>query len=530
MAAGSVSISAELFWQRVRNLYSGWNQGKGAGWAETRSICLLVAQPTSDTAPLKANTVSLWFTGYELTDTVFFFTTERVHILSSQKKVDMFKAIAEDPHKPEALSLELHVRPLPQASWGESVDAFRALLQAPEAQPVGMLLADRPHEASKFSLHWNAELAAGGLLQEVEVVAGWARLLAVKSVAEVADLKLAASIANGIMSKLLLPTIEKTFTNGDSKTHADMARTVEEILATPAKISRKLDPDLVESTNTTFIQSGAGLSFLQTPGSDNTQLSYDIIFASLGAKYSTQSCAISRTVLIDAPEQARPIYQTVLAAQQAAEAALLPGQSASSVRKAVLERLAQSPHPHLAEYLISDCGSAIGITVNDPSFLLDDTNQLPLEPSMTFHLRIGFSALAPDLKHPVSGNPLAVLISDTVIVPATASEKPLKLTTVPTDWQSISWETEEAKEEPKAKAKAKRAKQLHDESDEEIARQYQPGNDSDDQNLSGPALRRRQRDTTAAQRAEFDERYRLQQEDLAKNKLKELRLKYTGSG
>ena len=68
-------------------------------------------------------------------------------------------------------------------------------------------------------------------------------------------------------------------------------------------------------------------------------MQYDVILCSLGTRYSMYCATCARTYLVDPSKQQEQEYGALLAAQQAALQALIPGVPLSSVHQAVVGTL-----------------------------------------------------------------------------------------------------------------------------------------------------------------------------------------------
>ncbi|GFH23153.1 uncharacterized protein HaLaN_20721, partial [Haematococcus lacustris] len=84
--AGGVSVDAVTFGKRLKQLYAQWQETNTAAWGGARAILVSVGAASEDLRYLKSLALHLWLFGYELPDTVLVFTSNELHVLSSQKK------------------------------------------------------------------------------------------------------------------------------------------------------------------------------------------------------------------------------------------------------------------------------------------------------------------------------------------------------------------------------------------------------------------------------------------------------------
>lgn len=111
----------------------------------------------------------------------------------------------------------------------------------------------------------------------------------------------------------------------------------EEAITEPTKIGVKLKAANVDIAYPPIFQSGGKYDLKLSAASDDSPLHDGVILVSLGTRYSSYCASIARTYLIDPTKQQELEYAALLAAQEAAIAALKEGATATSVMEAAVQ-------------------------------------------------------------------------------------------------------------------------------------------------------------------------------------------------
>lgn len=135
----------------------------------------------------------------------------------------------------------------------------------------------------------------------------------------------------------------------------------------------------------------------------------DALLFDFGATHSGYMADITRTVFIDhCPDEARGVYDTVLAANTAGREAARPGITAHDLDDTVLSVLEASP---FAEFIRTKTGHGLGRDVHEDPYIMRGNSQR-LEPGMVFTIEPGL--YLPDR--------FGVRIEDDVLITADGSE------------------------------------------------------------------------------------------------------------
>ena len=139
-----------------------------------------------------------------------------------------------------------------------------------------------------------------------------------------------------------------------------------------------------------MVQSGGTYDLSANAESNDEVLKYDVIIASLGARYQGYCSWVTRTYFVDATDEQRAVYEVLCHAHAAAVHALKPGQPLAEVYSAAQKSIAASDRPDLAQYLSSRVGNGIGLEFREHLFL-SAKEKRHAKANMTFSLSLGFA-------------------------------------------------------------------------------------------------------------------------------------------
>jgi nucleosome binding factor SPN SPT16 subunit len=100
-----------------------------------------------------------------------------------------------------------------------------------------------------------------------------------------------------------------------------------------------LQSEVVDVAYPPLFQSGGKYDLKLSTTSDDSTLHYGVIVVAAGARYASYCANIGRTYFVDPSKQQEEEYAALLAAQNAAIAALIPGAPMSAAYKAAVKAL-----------------------------------------------------------------------------------------------------------------------------------------------------------------------------------------------
>jgi len=296
------------------------------------------------------------------------------------------------------------------AAAAAAKDAKEAPPSPPPHRVVGLLTSEVKVHDGVF-----AKAAFGAVAGEATVNAaeGLSMLLAVKDSMELARLRKAARVTTAVFRFKVTPVLEDTLDKDKPLRHNAFADVIERAIIEPSSV--RLPPGIrkenIDACYAPIVQSGGVYNLLPSAQSDNHKLSANCILVSLGSRYAGYCSNASRTFLVDFTTEQRKNYETLLAAQEAVLAALVPGKKLKDAYAAAVSVLAKADR-ELEGRLGKNVGFGMGVEFRESALVLNPRNEHVVAAGMVFNVSVGLSALKDKEK-----GTYALLIADTVVVP-----------------------------------------------------------------------------------------------------------------
>lgn len=440
---GDVSIDAGNFCTRLKNFYDAWQASKSTLWGGVNAVAVPVGASSDDLRYLKSISLHLWLLGYELPDTVLLFTASELHVLTSQKKANLLEPLSEECSKKAGVKLVLHSKPKSEDGSAQ----IRELLQISQKEAgstIGCLPKEK-HEGKFYEL-WTSMLGDSGLTQ-VDVAAGFADLLSCKDPAEILNVKKAALLASKVMSGFVVQKIEQIIDDEKKVKHSKLSEQTEEVITDPAKCGIKLKAENVDIAYPPLFQSGGKYDLKVSASCDDTPLHDGVIVVALGTRYSSYCANVGRTYLVNPSQKQEQEYAALLAAQEAAIAALLDGAPMSNASEAVVRTLQAKKQQHLVAALSKTAGFGMGLEFRESANVLSAKNENVVKPGMVFNVCVGVQGLENPSAKDSKGKVYAFQIADTVIVQEGGKAPEVVTNQCPKHWDKISYTLQDDEEE-----------------------------------------------------------------------------------
>ncbi|GAB4820394.1 hypothetical protein N2152v2_007440 [Parachlorella kessleri] len=457
-----VTINTGAFQRRLKTLYDSWKDG--AYWNGATCVAVISGAAAEGLRYWKSTSLHLWLLGYEFTDTLLLFTKSEVHALAGAKKVQLLQQL-EGACRALGLALVLHTKGKKEDGSEQMGRVLEAAKAAGDTPLVGVLPKEKPE--GPFASLWLETLAGSGL-STVDVGAALADAWAVKDEDELKNLRKAAFLVSSAVNSFAVPQIEEIIDQEMKVKHSKLAAKTEEVITDPSKINIKLKAELLDIAYPPVFQSGGEYDVrLAGAVSNDNSLHYGVIVCSLGAKYASYCANVARTYFVDPSKKQEEEYAALLAAHQAAVAALVEGAPMSAAHEAVVkalkvQRAGQEPaefwsglggggtdggyyvgmargQGHLVEKLPRSLGSAIGLELRDSTQQLSANNAKPVRAGMTFNVVVGVSDLTRDDPDDEPGRRYAMLVADTVIIKAGGGAPDYATAAAPKDWKEVAY-------------------------------------------------------------------------------------------
>ncbi|KAF6251518.1 global transcription factor [Scenedesmus sp. NREL 46B-D3] len=337
----AVQINPDTFGKRVKLLYDGWKDNRADIWDNANALAVVVGGTSDDLRYLKSISLHLWLFGYELPDTIMVFTDAALHILTSGKKAALLEPLKDVLQSSAAAELKIIVRSKDQ-----------------QQQQMGALLDSEQHSGQLAEL-WGQQLADSGLTT-CDATAGFADLFSVKDDGEVLNAKKAAFLASKVMQSFVVEKIEDIIDKNKKVKHTKLSEMTEEVILDPPKVGIKLKAENVDIAYPPLFQSGGNYDLKLNAACDDNALHDGVILVSLGTRYQSYCANVSRTYIINPNKAQEAQYAALLAAHEAACAALKEGQPARASMEAAVKTL-QEKAPELVERLNKNVGFGMGL-------------------------------------------------------------------------------------------------------------------------------------------------------------------------
>ena len=109
--SGSIySINMDNFSNRLKVLYSHWNEHKAELWCSSDVLGVATPPPSEDLRYLKSSALNIWLLGYEFPETIMVFMKKQIHFLCSQKKASLLEVVKKSAKEAVGVDVVLHVK------------------------------------------------------------------------------------------------------------------------------------------------------------------------------------------------------------------------------------------------------------------------------------------------------------------------------------------------------------------------------------------------------------------------------------
>uniref|UniRef100_A0A1D1XXQ6 FACT complex subunit n=1 Tax=Anthurium amnicola TaxID=1678845 RepID=A0A1D1XXQ6_9ARAE len=415
-AGGGYVIDLGNFSKRLKAFYGHWKEHRSDMWGGSEALAVATPPPSEDLRYLKSSALNIWSLGYEFPETIMVYMSKQIHFLCSQKKASLLETLKQSARDAVGADVVIHVK----AKGDDGTAAMDALLRAVRAQskldsPVlGYIAREAPE--GKLLEAWIEKLKASGL-QLVDVTNGFSELFAVKDATEITCLKKAAFLTSSVMKNFVVPKLEKIIDEEVRVSHSSLMDETEKAILDPIKVKVKLKPENVDICYPPIFQSGGEFDLKPSATSNDDNLYYEstsVIICAIGSRYNSYCSNVARTFLIDANPMQSRAYEVLLKAQDAAIAALKPGNKVGAAYQSAIS-IVEKETPDLLPNLTKSAGTGIGLEFRESGLNLNAKNDRLLKADMAFNVSLGFQNLHAQTKNP-KNQKFSLLLSDTVII------------------------------------------------------------------------------------------------------------------
>lgn len=361
---------------------------------------------------LKIKTVAIhaWLLRTEFVNTVLAISKNRIILLGSQEKIEPLKII-QDKLRKENFDLVLIPKTKePEESIKKFLTEMRGDLPAQRTLKLGGFLK----EAQKGKTVEDFDAGLKNVAHEwIEISPHIQELLSIKRDEDLPLIKKSAEIVE-YFYKILLDEVEVVIDQEKPTKHSDLTKKIEKALAeNTSKYEQEL---LVKSAFVDFayspiIQSGGTYNLKPNAESDDSNLSYDTIMLSLGAKYMEYNTNVVRTLLIDATEDQKAAYAHVYEAEKFLIKSLKPGASLKEVFEGTYNLLVSKSESY-KDRIPPNFGYGIGLEFRESNLVIGPKSDKVVRAGMVFNVAVSLN----NMETKKANRRFAIMLSDTVRV------------------------------------------------------------------------------------------------------------------
>lgn len=439
-------INLENFSKRLKALYSNWRENKSDLWGDSEALAIATPPASEDLRYLKSSALNIWLLGYEFPETVMVFTRKQIHFLCSQKKASLLEVVKKAAKEAVGVDVLMHVKGKNEDGSSQMETIVKSVRSMEDEPVIGYLSKEAPE--GKLLEMW-VEKLKNSEMKLSDITNGLSDLFAKKDSEELVNVKKAAFLTASVMKSHVVPKLEKVIDEENKVAHSTLMDDTEKVILEPGRIKVKLKAENVDICYPPIIQSGGQFDLRPSASSNDEHLYYDpasVIICAVGSRYNSYCSNVARTILIDANPNQSEAYKVLLKAQEAAIAALKPGNKASAVYQAALA-VVEKEAPELVGNLTKSAGTGIGLEFRESGLSLNAKNDKVLKPGMVFNVSLGFQGLKTQAVNPKSQN-FALLLADTVVIGEKGPEVTTSLSSKSLKDVAYSFNEEEEEEEP----------------------------------------------------------------------------------
>ena len=193
-----------------------------------------------------------------------------------------------------------------------------------------------------------------------------------------------------------------------------------------ARYNLGVDPDSVDMSYPSIIQSGGRFALKYSAEADNENLHFGVIVCMLSARYCNYCANVIRTLMVNPTDEQQRTYEFVNELMDLALDTLRPGVPLSKVYEVVLDQV-RNKRPELEEKMVKNVGFVVGIEFRDNTLMVSAKTQTRARAGMTLVINVGFeNILNPDALVK-EDKTYALFVADTVVVQPNAPAQAMTL-------------------------------------------------------------------------------------------------------
>ncbi|CAI2162795.1 3619_t:CDS:10 [Funneliformis geosporum] len=397
-------LDTKTFHKRARILQTTWKESlskdSGDEFQGAETILVIVGDLLEEYPYQKSTAIQTWLLGYEWKDTLILFTQDKIHFVIKERIAEVLEQLN---HGDKQLSIEIHKYTKDQSQNKKIFESILSYLKE-----------------GNFVQEWQEvyeDLKAD--IEEVDVSAGIASVLAIKDDDELKTIKAACKLSSLVMQHFI-GVVTSIIDEEKKVTHEKLSEDIDNILISDQNSFLKKGVQDVDLSRADFcyspiIQSGGVYDFKSSAESDERVLHDGTILCSFGLRYKSYCSNIGRTILFNPTKEQEKNYEILLELQRRIVDNIKSGVKLRDVYlKAV--NFVKSKKSDLVNHFVKSLGHGMGIEFRESAYSINSKNVKEFKPGMVFNLFIGFQNLENPKATDEKGKIYSLWIIDTIRV------------------------------------------------------------------------------------------------------------------
>ncbi|CAG8585817.1 6383_t:CDS:10 [Funneliformis mosseae] len=412
-------LDTKTFHKRARILQTTWKESlsKDAGdeFQGAETILVIVGDLLEEYPYQKSTAIQTWLLGYEWKDTLILFTQDKIHFVTKEKIAEVLEQLNQGDKQ---LSIEIHKYTKDQSQNKKIFESILDCIAKGDKKRLGILPKDL--KEGHFVQEWQEvyeDLKAD--IEEVDVSAGIASVLAIKDDDELKTIKAACKLSSLVMQHFI-GVVTSIIDEEKQVTHEKLSEDIDNLLISEQNSFLKkgvqdVDLSRAEFCYTPIIQSGGVYDFKSSAESDERVLHDGTILCSFGLRYKSYCSNIGRTILFNPTKEQEKNYEILLELQRRIVDNIKSGVKLRDVYlKAV--NFVKSKKSDLVNHFVKSLGHGMGIEFRESAYSINSKNTKEFKHGMVFNLFIGFQNLENPKATDEKGKIYSLWIIDTIRV------------------------------------------------------------------------------------------------------------------
>ncbi|CAB4485087.1 unnamed protein product [Rhizophagus irregularis] len=391
-------LDTKTFHKRARILQTIWKESlsksKDASdeFQGAETILIIVGDLLEEYPYQKSTAIQTWLLGYEWRDTLILLTQDKFHFVAKEKMAEVLEQLNQGDKQ---VSVEIHKYTKDQSQHRDLFESIITYITEGEKKRLGILPKDL--KEGNFVQEWSEVYKNfKDKIEEVDVSAGVASVLAVKDEEELKTVRVAGKLSSLIMQHFI-GVVTSLVDEEKQVTHEKLSEDIDNILTSDQNTFLKkgvqdVDLSRADFCYTPIIQSGGIYDFKSSAESDNRTLHAGTILCSFGVRYKSYCSNIGRTILFDPTKEQERNYEILLELQRRIVEHIKSGVKLRDVYVKAIN-FVKNKKPELVSHFVKSLGHGMGIEFRESAYSINAKSTKEFKAGMVFNLSVGFQNL-----------------------------------------------------------------------------------------------------------------------------------------